>query len=297
MATKIATFTRGGDEAGLRRPVLQSLGLHLVAISVALIFLGPLFWLVASSLKDPSEIHLYPPKAIPSVLQVENYARPFVRAPFASFIQNSVIVSTVSVLGTLISCAAAAYGFARFRFPGRNFLFILVLSTLILPREVTIVPLYLLFRQLGWIDTLLPLTVPSFFAAAHGAFFIFLLRQFFMTIPTDYDEAAKLDGASSVQIFSRIILPLSQPALSTVAIFAFLFNWNDFLEPLIFLNTPTNFTLAVGLRFLQTAPSEGEPLEHVLMAGSVIYMVPVVLVFAFCQRYFTRGIILSGIKG
>jgi ABC-type glycerol-3-phosphate transport system permease component len=280
-----------------RRPRFGRVVLHVVAIGIVLLFVGPLFWLVSSSLKDPTEIVTYPPQAFPAVPQWENYLKPFRRVPFARFIVNSTIVSGLSVVGTLISCAATAYGFAKFRFPGRNLLFGLVLATLLLPKEVTIIPLFLLFRQIGWIDTLLPLIVPSFFAASGGAFFIFLLRQFFLTIPNDFSEAATLDGASSVQIFRLIILPLSMPALSTVAIFSFLSHWNDFLEPLIFLNSPENLTLALGLRFLQTAPAEGEPLEHVLMAGAVIYMLPVMILFIFCQRYFTRGLVMSGIKG
>jgi multiple sugar transport system permease protein len=292
-----ARATVGGESVGLRRSRPQTILLHGVALVTVLLFVGPLFWLVSSSLKDPAEIHLYPPQALPSVPRWENYVKPFTRVPFAAFIVNSTVVSVLSVVGTLLSCSATAFGFAKFRFPARDALFGLVLGTLLLPKEVTIIPLFLLFRQVGWLDTLLPLIVPSFFAASHGAFFIFLLRQFFLTIPNDFDEAAKLDGASSVQVFTRIILPLSLPALSTVAIFAFLFHWNDFLEPLIFLNSPEKLTLALGLRFLQTAPAEGEPLEHVLMAGAVIYMLPVILLFIFCQRYFTRGLVMSGIKG
>jgi ABC-type glycerol-3-phosphate transport system permease component len=287
----------GGATARLRRPRFERWLLHGVAIAVVLLFVAPLFWLVSSSLKDPSEIHLYPPRLLPEVPQWANYVKPFTRVPFANFIWNSTLVSVLSVLGTLLSCSATAYGFAKYRFPGREALFGLVMATLLLPKEVTIIPLFLLFRQIGWLDTLLPLIVPSFFAASHGAFFIFLLRQFFLTIPNDFDEAARLDGASSIQIFSQIVVPLSLPALSTVAIFSFLFHWNDFLEPLIFLNSPEKLTLALGLRFLQTAPAEGEPLEHVLMAGAVIYMLPVILLFIFCQRYFTRGLVLSGIKG
>jgi multiple sugar transport system permease protein len=292
-----APAAAGEATAGARRLRPGRLLLHGVAIAVVLLFVAPLFWLVSSSLKDPSEIHLYPPQALPSAPQWANYLKPFQRVPFGNFILNSAVVSGLSVLGTLLSCSATAYGFAKFRFPGRDLLFGLVLATLLLPKEVTIIPLFLLFRQIGWLDTLLPLIVPSFFAASSGAFFIFLLRQFFLTIPNDFHEAATIDGASSVQIFGRIILPLSLPALSTVAIFSFLFHWNDFLEPLIFLNSPEKLTLALGLRFLQTAPAEGEPLEHVLMAGAVIYMLPVILLFIFCQRYFTRGLVMSGIKG
>ncbi len=198
--------------------------------------------------------------------------------------------------GQILSAAAVAFGFTRFRFPAREPLFFLVLSTMMLPWQVTIVPQFLLFRYLGWLNTFLPLIVPSFFGG--GAFFIFLLRQFFMTIPRDLDEAAKLDGASSVRIFWSIILALSGPAIATVAIFSFLQHWNEFIGPLIFLNTEDKYTLSIGLRYFMANPFESdEPREAILMAASLIVALPPLILFFVAQKYFVRGIVTTGLKG
>jgi multiple sugar transport system permease protein len=189
-----------------------------------------------------------------------------------------------------------AYGFGRFRFPGRDMLFMLVLATLIVPWEVTIVPSFLLFRELGMLDTLTPLWLPSWFGG--GAFYIFLLRQFFLSLPREFDEAARIDGANSFQTLVMVLLPLMRPAMITVAILSFLQHWNEFIQPLIYLNTPTNFTVSLGLRYFQTAPTDGsEPKEHLLMAGTVIGSIPCVLLFFAAQRYFVRGVVMSGLKG
>jgi multiple sugar transport system permease protein len=196
----------------------------------------------------------------------------------------------------LTTATLVAYGFARFRFPSRDALFLLVISTVLLPREVVIIPTFLLFKALGWLDTLLPLIVPSFFGG--GAFFIFLLRQFFLTLPRELDEAAKIDGANSFQVLLHVLLPLARPALATAAIFAFLGHWNDFLEPLIYLNSSRNFTVALGLRYFQTLPNEAqEPREQLLMAASLVVTAPVLVIFFAAQRYFVRGIVMSGLKG
>jgi len=189
--------------------------------------------------------------------------------PFLTFYINSAIVTGLAMLGQTVSATLVAYGFARFRFPAKNVLFLLVLSTLIIPWEVTIVPSFLLFKWLGWLDTLAPLIVPYWFGG--GPFFIFMLRQFFMTIPRDFDEAAKIDGANSFRILWEILVPLCRPALTTVAIFSFLLHWNKFIEPLIFLNSPERFTVSLGLRYFQTTPTEGgEPKDHLLMAGTIL---------------------------
>mgnify|MGYP001172818758 CR=1 FL=1 len=203
-----------------------------------------------------------------------------------------MVITALAMIGQILSAAAVAYGFSRFRFPGRDGLFFLVLSTMMLPWQVTIVPTFLLFRYLGWINTFLPLIVPSFFGG--GAFFIFLLRQFFMTIPRDLDEAAKLDGASSVRIFWNIILPLVAPALAAVAVFEFQAKWNDFMTPLIYLNDPDKYTMSLGLASFKT---DFEMQWALWMAASVIFTVPMVILFFVAQRYFIEGSVSSGIKG
>lgn len=270
--------------------------LYALAIICGLAFSLPFFWTISSSLKPISEIYTFPPTLWPENIRWANYGDVFRIAPFARFIWNTVVVTAFAMLGQILSASAVAYGFSRFRFPGRDPLFFLVLSTMMLPWQVTIVPTFLLFRYLGWINTFLPLTVPSFFGG--GAFFIFLLRQFFLTIPKDLDEAAKLDGASSVRIFWNIILPLSKTALATVAIFSFIQHWNEFIGPLIFLNSTEKFTLSIGLRYFQANPFEGdEPREAILMAASLIVAMPPLLLFFFAQKYFVRGIVTTGLKG
>jgi ABC-type glycerol-3-phosphate transport system permease component len=222
---------------------------------------------------------------------------------FAKWYMNSIIITFASVVGTVVTACAAAYGFSRFRWRLRDFFFIVLLSTLVLPEEVVIIPKFLLFHYVPealfgqtWIDTWWPLILPSWFGG--GAFSVFLLRQFFLQIPRDLDEAAVIDGANSWQILWKILLPLAQPALATVAIFSFLTHWNDFFHPLIYLSTVENFPLSVGLRwFQQRATDPAEPREHLLMAASMLMVLPCVLIFFTMQRYFIRGIVMSGIKG
>ncbi|MFN8445224.1 MAG: carbohydrate ABC transporter permease, partial [Caldilineaceae bacterium] len=218
------------------RKLLNQILLYAVAILAAVAFSLPFFWTVSSSFKSAAEIIVFPPKIFPERLRWENYTDVFLLAPFGRFIWNTVYVTALAMIGQILSSAVVAFGFSRFRFPGREWLFFLVLSTMMLPWQVTIVPTFLLFRYFKMINTYWPLILPSYFGG--GAFFIFLLRQFFLSIPRDLDEAAKLDGASSFRIFWSIVLPLSGPALATVAIFSFLQHWNEFIGPLIFLNSP-----------------------------------------------------------
>jgi ABC-type glycerol-3-phosphate transport system permease component len=257
--------------------------------------MGPYIWAILSSLKGPKEIYLFPPTWVPREVHWENYRLIWEMAPLARFYINTIAITALATVGTLLSATLVAYGFARFEFPGRDVLFLLVISTLILPDEVTIVPRFLLFRMLNWLDTYLPLTVPFYFGTA---FSIFLLRQFIRTIPRALDEAAEIDGASDLRILWTILLPIITPALATIAIFAALGAWNDFLHPLIFLRTTEKFTLALGLRFFQTtADLGGTPREPYLMAASLVVTLPPILLFISAQRYFIRGITLSGIKG
>jgi multiple sugar transport system permease protein len=205
-------------------------------------------------------------------------------------------VVILSTGGVVVTSSLVAYSFARFEYRGRDLIFLATLGTMMLPAQVTLIPQFVLFNALGFINTLLPLWVPSWFGG--GAFFIFLLRQFFLSLPTDLDEAALMDGANVLQVYWSILMPLCKPALATVAIISFIESWNDFLGPLIYLNTPDKFTVAVGLSFFQNVPeAAGEPLQHLLMAASVMAILPPLLLFFSFQRYFVQGIVLSGIKG
>jgi len=279
----------------MRRMVNRS-ALYLLVIVLTAVFFGPFIWSVLSSLKGPTEIYIFPPTLLPESPRWSNYATVWQQVPFAKFYLNTIIVTLVAMVGSLLASTLIAYGFARFEFPGRNFLFMIVIATLILPEEVTLVPRFILFRILDWLDTFLPLTVPYFFGV--NAFFIFLLRQFMMTIPRELDEAAEIDGANSFRILTSVLLPSLMPALATLAIFSFLFNWNDFIHPLIYLRSTDNYTLSLGLRFFQqAAETGGEPQEPYLMAASLMVTIPPILLFVFAQRYFVRGIVLTGIKG
>jgi multiple sugar transport system permease protein len=289
-----ASSVRGGSmSAGRLRTAII---FYVAATILAFFFFGPFLWTLISSLKAPDEITTFPPIFVPSELRFYNYSRAWTKVPFLTFYINSIIVTGLSVIGQVLSASLVAYGFARFQFPFRNTLFMLVIATLIVPWEVTIVPSFLLYKWLGWLDTLKPLIVPSWFGGS--PLYIFLLRQFFMGIPRDLDEAAEMDGASSFRILWQILVPLCVPALTTVAIFSFLQHWNEFIQPLIFLNTEANYTVSLGLRLFQTSPADpGEPKEHLLMAAAVIATVPCILLFFAAQRFFVRGIVMSGIKG
>jgi multiple sugar transport system permease protein len=221
----------------------------------------------------------------------ENYPTAFTQVPFNRYLVNTLIVTFIGMAGMLLSSSLVAYGFSRFRAPGINILFLVLLSTIMLPRQVTLIPIYVFFQKIGWIDTLLPLIVPQFFANAYD---VFLLRQFFMTVPLELDDAAKIDGASPVQTYFYVILPQARPALVAVAIFHFLWAWNDFYEPLIFLHSRDNWTVAVGL---QTFNAMYAVNTHLIMAASVVMVLPPILLFFFAQRIFTQGVVISGVKG
>lgn len=274
-------------------------GMYLLTITLSAMFLFPFFWTVSTSLKKAVELIAYPPTLLPQQLMWENYTRIWnvgMSISFAQFFLNSTIVTGLALIGQVLTAFLVAYGFARFRFPGRNFLFALLLSTMILPPHVTIIPLFVLFRQLHWIDTFLPLIVPSFFGG--GAFTIFLIRQFIMTLPRELDEAALIDGASRISILWRIILPNAGPVLATAAIFGFIGHWNQFLEPLIFLNSARKYTVPLGLWFLrQQEGVAGLPEDNLLMAASVLATLPIVIIFFLAQKYFVQGIAMSGLKG
>jgi multiple sugar transport system permease protein len=221
----------------------------------------------------------------------ENYPTAFTQVPFDRYLVNTLIVTFIGMTGMLISSSLVAYGFSRFRAPGISVLFLVLLSTIMLPRQVTLIPIYVFFQKIGWIDTLLPLIVPQFFANAYD---VFLLRQFFMTIPLELDDAAKIDGANPVQTFFYVMLPQARPALVAVAIFHFLWAWNDFYEPLIFLHSRDNWTVAVGL---QTFNAMYAVNTHLIMAASVVMVLPPIILFFLSQQIFTQGVVISGVKG
>lgn len=291
---------RAGISGALGRALLYAL-----AILGAALFMGPFLFTVSSSLKSIPEIHAFPPTLLPAVPQWRNYVDIFTipGVPYARFYANTAMITLAAVFGTVITAAASAYGFARFRWRGRDFLFLVLLSTLVLPEEVVLIPKFLMFNNVPraligqtLIDTWWPLILPAWFGG--GAFNVFLLRQFFLQIPRELDEAAVIDGANSWQIFWYVILPLARPALATVAIFSFLGHWNDFIHPLIYLNTNTKFPLSLGLRYFLNQPADAtQPRDHLLMAASLLMVLPAVLLFFAAQRYFVRGIVMSGIKG
>jgi multiple sugar transport system permease protein len=274
------------------RRLLEPTVVFLTLLGLGLVMTVPFLWTVSTALKVPGTSFTYPPEWWPNPATWRNFQRVFDLIPFWTYLRNSLLVTSLAMFGELLSASLVAYGFARFRFPGRGLLFVIVLATMMIPYPVTIVPSFILFRQLGWINTYLPLTVPSFLGPA---FSIFLLRQFFMTISHDLDDAAKLDGASELRIFWQIILPLSQPALATVAVFSFVANWNDFLNPLIYLSESDEFTLALGINFLRAARSQ--PTDPAIqMAGTILYLLPCVLLLFAAQRYFVQGIVTTGMK-
>ena len=280
------------------RSMIDTAVVYLLAVVFGLLFFAPFFFAVSTSLKDASELYVFPPKWLPSQPLWRNYAEAWSLAPFTRFLINTIIVTGLAMLGQLVSGCLVAYGFARFRFPGRDQLFVVVLATMIIPVEVTIIPSFLLFKFLNWLDTWLPLIVPAYFGG--GAFYIFLMRQFFLTLPRDMDEAAEIDGAGSLRILWQILLPLMRPAIATAAIFSFVHHWNDFFLPLVYLSRQDLFTMSLGLRYFQKLPSQalgGPPAEHYLMAVSVLMTLPIVVLFFALQRYFIQGIVMSGIKG
>lgn len=280
-----------GRSINPNRTIWSSLRIMLLVV-IAFFMLMPFVWLVTSSLKTQVNIFQYPPQFIPNPIMWENYPNALTAKPFGIYLKNSLTIVALNVLAVVFSSSFCAYGFARLRFPGRDFWFGIVLATLFLPYAILIVPSFMIFSWLGWVDTLLPLTVPLFFGG--GAFNIFLLRQFFRTIPEELADAARIDGASEFGIYWRIMLPLSKPALITVAIFQGLGAWNDLLGPLIYLRSNQNFTVAVGLAGFQSQLSNSWDL---LMAAATAMTIPVIILFFLAQRYFIRGIVMTGLKG
>lgn len=275
-----------------RRRQIGHLLLHMILLMVSAALLVPLAWVISTSLHSAGTEFNFPPQWIPQPIDWKNYPTALTAIPFGLFFRNSVIIAVLATAGSVITGSAAAYGFSRLRFPGRDLLFGVALSTLMVPYVVTLIPQFIIFRELHWINTFAPLIVPSWLGG--GAFNIFLLRQFYGTLPRELDDAARVDGASAFWIWARVIMPLSKPALATVAILVFIFHWNDFLGPLIYLNSQSNFTLAVGLSEFRDRYGND---FNLMMAASMVMIVPIMIIFFAGIRFFMRGIALTGLAG
>ena len=300
MAAGELTYAVARERGRTSRDVVLSVVKHLALLTLGLSFLIPFWWMFATSLKPNTAIFHVPPLLFPfqdpeawDRLVFANYPRAFgfTRPPFTTFIWNTLVIAGLAMAGVLFSSPLAAYGLSRIRWPGRGILFGITLATLFLPAFVTLIPLFLIFRTFSWIGTPLPLIVPHWFG---DAFFIFLLRQFFMTIPLELSEAARIDGAGELRIYTRIILPLAKPALASVALFEFLARWRDFFGPLIFLTRKETYTISLGLNFYRY---EYDTEWGLMMAMSVCVTLPIIILFFFVQRTFIQGITLTGIKG
>ena len=276
----------------MRRPGAAALLVtYAVLVVGALFFLTPFAWMVSTALKPDGQVFTIPPSWIPDPPMWSNFRRLMTEIPFLRYLGNTVFVTVLSVVFYLASSAVVAYGFAKIRWPGRETLFYLLLATMVLPPQVTLIPQFVLFQKLGWVGTFLPLVVPPLFGSA---FAVFLLRQFYAAISEDISDSARIDGASEWQIFVRIILPLSRPALATASPFIFIWTWTDFLNPLIYLTDDRLYTLAIGLQQLSSTRAAAWPL---LMGGSLLMSLPIIVLFFFAQKTFIEGVSTGGLKG
>ena len=283
---------RRRNAARIARKVLTRAVVYLAILPLAAFIIMPFAWMLGSSFKPIGSGIKFPPQFIPNPAVLTNYPYVFKTIPFFRYFLNSTIVVVGVLVGEVLSASVVGFSFARLRFPGRNFLFILLLATMMIPYPVTMVPTFIVFRLIRWVDTYLPLIVPAF---AAPAFAVFLMRQFFMTINRELDDAAKVDGCNELLTLFRILMPLSMPALTTIAIFSFTANWNDFLGPLIYLSSSTKYTLALGINYLRSFRGGGDLAPQ--MAASVMFVTPCVLLFFVAQKYFVQGIVTTGLKG
>ncbi len=265
---------------------------YLLLLAVSALMVGPFFWMVSTSMMSQQEIFRYPPQVLPSQFSLKNYRSIMEVLPLGRMVLNSFTIAISATIGQIFSCALAAYAFARMRFRGRTVLYFVLLATMMVPGQVTMIPIFLIMKSIGWIDTLYALIVPAFFG---GAFGTFLLRQFFSTIPADLEDAARIDGCGRFRILWAIVLPLSRPALATLALFTFMTYWNDLLGPVIYLSSINKATLTIGIANLQSGVMTTR--YDLLMAGSVLSVVPILVLFILGQRWFVRGITMTGLKG
>jgi multiple sugar transport system permease protein len=290
MPTSDRQVVPGVSRKAVRNGV-KTTAIYIVILVMAALTLVPFLWMLSTSLKVREQLYAFPPEWIPDPVSFESYRVLFDPLPFDIFFLNSLQVALLSLAGTLLACSLAAYAFARMRFPGREPIFALLLTTMMIPAQVLLLPLFILYKNIGWLDTLYPLWVPSFFGSAFGTF---LLRQFFLSLPTELTDAAKIDGCSHFGIYWRIILPLSGPGLATLGIFTFMGSWNSFLVPLIVINKIDLRTVPLGLAALQ---GSNEIRLNAVMAASTLSILPILIVFFFAQKYFVQGVVLTGIKG
>ena len=274
--------------------LFRTITLYILLAGFSALFMLPIVWMISSSLSDLSSVFAERFRWIPESLHWENYTRAVTMLPFGRYLWNTLIITVPVMIATALSSSLVAYGFSRFSFKGREFLFALCLSTMMLPGQVTMIPLYMMYAKIGWIDTYLPFIVPSFFGTP---FYIFLLRQFFLSIPREMDEAARIDGANALRIYWSIILPQAKPALTTVLIFTFIGSWNDFFGPLIYINSPELATLTLGLNMMKSQILGSGTVEwNVLMAASLLVMLPNVFIFFFAQKQFVKGMSVGAIR-
>jgi len=272
--------------------LIRKVALYILALGLGCVFVLPFFWLVSTAVKPPEQIFLMPPKWIPDPIKLGNFIESWTTLPFTLYLKNTLVITISAMIGQILTASMAAYAFAFLKWPGRNVWFMIVLTTVMMPWMAILIPQFILFRYLGWIDTFKPLIIPLWLGG--GAFYIFILRQFYLTIPREIVDAAKMDGCYHWRIWWQMIMPLSKPALATVAIFSFMSHWNNFLGPLIYLNSEEKRTLTLGLQAFQ--------LQHDVnwsgtMAVSTLMILPVIVLFFFAQKYFIHGITMSGIKG
>jgi len=292
LAERVARLPAQGNTAQRQERIKRGLIYAVLLAGAGIVFI-PFAWTLSTALKAPDRLAEFPPRWIPEPVVWGNFIEAVTIKPFGRWFLNTLFVVGVATTGTLLSASLVAFSFARLRWPGRNLLFLVLLATMMLPDQVTLIPTFVLFRQLGWVNTYLPLIAPPFFA--RNAFFVFLLRQFFMTIPLDLDDAARMDGAGFFQIYRHIILPMSKPALAVAAIMFSQFKWKEFLAPLIYLNKQELYTVSLGLR---TFIGESWGTEwHLMMAANIIFMIPLILIFFFAQKYFIQGVVITGVKG
>lgn len=284
---------RGPKLTRKQRERIKTIITHLVLITISIFFLFPFLWMLFTALKTPEELLAGTSIFIPKDPQWQNFKFAITTIPFFMYLKNSLIIVIIGIIGTLFSSTLTAYAFAKLRWPGRETFFVVMLATMMIPVQVILIPTYIMYSKIGWLGTMLPLIVPVFFGGG-SAFYIFLLRQFFKGIPNELTESAIVDGANHFHIFWKIMLPLCKPAIITVALFTFMMLWNDFFGPLIYLSDPEQWTLALGLRTFQT---QFDKRFDLMMAASILVMLPTLIIFFFSQKYFIEGITFSGIKG
>lgn len=285
-----------GDASGWgteRRRTINTTLLYILLSGIALLMIGPFLWMVLTSLSSTADLYSYPP-ALPASWHPENYLEVFSRFPFGLFTLNSLKISLLATFGTLVSASLAGYAFARMEFRGKKTLYWIILATMMVPFQVTMVPVFFIFKSLGLYGSHLALILPSFFGFGMGAFGIFLLRQFFATVPRELEEAALIDGAGRFRIYWQIMLPLARPALATLAVLTFMAHWNDLIGPVIYLSGTDKMTLTVGLAALQGGDLAAR--IDLVMAGAIVSIIPIVILFIIAQRFFVQGIAAGGIK-